>query len=138
MKKLILGILLLFFIAALPAPSHAQFVRFGGLDVMEWPCICEPPNIPIPPLYTMHVFVSFFNNSPIPLMGSLLGLTAQPVGPLYQLVPGAWALGSYTPAPAICGIIYIPPVPPFPGLCIPWTAPIYGFVNPDTGTSIPI
>jgi len=139
MRTLIFSLaLFLFILAAFPHVSRAQ-MPFGGLSVMEWPCICLPPFEPIPPAFIMHMFAMFFNG-PVPLpTATLLTAVGEPLlfSPTGVLHAGAWALGSYTPAPSVCGIIYIPPVPPvFPGLCIVWPNPILGVITPMTGTSI--
>lgn len=136
MRRLAAALFVVSFLIALPSHSSAQ-APFGGLDVIEWPCICLLPFEPIPPVFAVHLFPLLYIGNPVSTPGALLApITAALTYPSYALIPPSWVIGAFTPSPGFCGFFYIPPVPPaFPGLCVPFFSPIYGTINPNTGSS---
>lgn len=117
MKKITLSFI--FFCAmTLPSSLHAQ-VMFGGLDVFEFPCTCSP--------YTYTVFTPLFFG-PVPASGALAVPDWGVSFPFYVLMPGAWALGTYTPGVEACWWYHGYECDPFP--------PVLGVVDPFTGTSL--
>lgn len=119
MRKIIIGTLIFFCSFVLPSPSHAQ-APFGGLDVFEFPCTCSP--------YMYTWFAPLYLGSIVPVTGALAVPDWGVAFAYYELTPGAWAYGFYTPGVQACYWYHGYECDPAP--------PTMGVVTPYTGVSI--
>ena len=112
------------FVFPFSAGAISTGVNYGGFVSTVIPCTCSGGFV--------MTFSPFFNNSPVPTVGSLYfqaGLSI-PFAYFAPGVPTTYELGKYTPGVPDACLIGIPP------LCAPITIPVLGLVQ-YTGTSKP-
>lgn len=117
MRKILLTLIIPFFIVAIPSVSHAQ-VPFGGLVVAEIPCTCSP--------FTWQFFAPLFLG-PVPTAGPLAVPDTPFIFAYYYSLPTDWVLGFFTPGVEACWMYAV-------AGCFPLV--VEGAVTPFAGTSL--